>query len=115
MAGRLPSYGLGTCGRCGALIRWALTAAGKRQPLDAQPSELGNIGARLDHLQVWRARVVAGDERLGPLEYRFMPHAATCAPPPSPARQLPLIAPEQMPNVLKFDPARRRRRRTPEH
>lgn len=107
--GTPPRHGLATCALCRAPIRWTITAAGKRQAVDAEPAELGNIGARLDHLQVWRSRVVTSVDCLGPLEYRFMPHAATCT-----GRQLTT----ELPDGLSPNAARRskeRRPTTPEH
>ncbi len=32
-----------TCRSCGAPIRWAKTAAGKRMPLDVEPTRDGNV------------------------------------------------------------------------
>lgn len=34
---------LTTCRSCGAPIKWAVTTAGRRIPIDAAPSEKGNI------------------------------------------------------------------------
>lgn len=36
-----------TCRSCGAPIYWALTGAGKRMPVDAEPSQAGTVELRL--------------------------------------------------------------------
>lgn len=52
----------------------------------------------------WKTRQLAKDEKPWDWETVFMPHVATCPKqPPGPASPPPLP-----PNVIKFDPARRR-------
>ncbi|MEU2800345.1 hypothetical protein [Streptomyces sp. NPDC007117] len=72
------------CRRCHAPICWALTTAnGKRQPVDAQPSEEGNLAVTqgADGLLYVRSLTKAHPEPR-PSEWRAMPHHATCPSPP---------------------------------
>ncbi len=68
------------CRSCGRPIVWAETAAGKRIPLDPEPSERGNVTASL-HTGVLHAGVVRGPHRDGlhaahkPL---YLSHFTTC-------------------------------------
>lgn len=105
LPGRYPP-----CGRCGAPIAWARTAAsptgtgGKPMPLDPVEDPAGNVAVRNvgdRRRPSLVARVLAGDDTLDEtVELRIVPHFATCAPPPA----------EPPPdNVLPFDVARRRR------
>lgn len=65
------------CRSCGAPMRWAVTTAGKRMPLDPQPSDRGNV-----HVDDDGTATV-----LGPLEVQahdgplYVPHFATCDDP----------------------------------
>ena len=67
---------MSTCRSCGAEIVWAVTATGKRMPVDAATHPDGNVQLDRDHATV-----------LGPLDRLFaadqgadlhMPHHATC-------------------------------------
>lgn len=82
------------CGGCHARIRWAITAHGRKQAVNADPDEKGNLAAYVDGTRTLRVRVlVPGGERdrLEGMEWRAMPHAATCTAPhlriPAPARR----------------------------
>jgi len=77
-----------TCRLCRRPLILALTARGRRQPLDATPNPDGNVLAYQDDRQVWHARSMRADgvpQR--PWEDVYMPHFATC---PNRARQLAL-------------------------
>lgn len=66
--------------KCGAQLRWAVTASGKRMPLDFEPDPAGNVHLT-DAGQGRKIAVV-----LGPLDRElfaedaplYMPHHATC-------------------------------------
>lgn len=68
------------CGSCKADIVWAITVAtGKRIPLDAQPSEDGNVAVHRDQVNgELIARVLKDGEQTGPWEHRGVSHFATC-------------------------------------
>lgn len=85
---------MSTCRACGAGIRWARTTAGKAIPLDAEPTDAGNVileygavddaaGSAAGGTGSPTAHVI-GSKGL-PLELshladepRWMPHHATC-------------------------------------
>lgn len=82
-----------TCRSCGASIFWAVTANGKRIPLDATPSLVGNMVLRMQagddgkevldepHLALsLAARTKLADHGVpfDPDEPRFTSHFATC-------------------------------------
>ena len=58
------------CRSCGAVMEWAKTQAGKVMPIDAEPSENGN----LVYAQAGVVRFAKPDDP-GP---RFTSHFATC-------------------------------------
>jgi hypothetical protein len=72
-----------TCGSCGAAIRWAITPAGKRMPIDREPVADGNVEIT-GHTGDGTPRVrVLGKTEIGQptLEGdrpRFVSHFATC-------------------------------------
>jgi hypothetical protein len=93
---------------CGQLIVFAVTEARKRQPLNADPDEAGNVAAWRDANGIWFARALTGDQRPGGGEKRMMPHAATCIADRSPGQPAALPA-----NVISWEtaaPAARARR-----
>lgn len=73
------------CRTCGAPILWAVTDAGDRMPVDAEPFEGGNIElAQLPHpMQGLRVVMVdpAAPSMLGAPRYRS--HFATCPDAPT--------------------------------
>lgn len=70
----VPAGGdVSVCRGCGAEIRWALTEAGRRIPLDAVPDPAGNI-----ELVKAGARVIGPPGMLPDDRVRWMPHHATC-------------------------------------
>ncbi|MFS0698308.1 hypothetical protein [Streptomyces nitrosporeus] len=72
------------CRRCGAPICWTLTTArGRRQPVDAEPTETGNLAVTqgADGLLYVRSLTKVHPEPR-PSEWRAMPHHATCSSPP---------------------------------
>ncbi|MFF7365840.1 hypothetical protein [Streptomyces sp. NPDC008125] len=75
---------LATCRRCGAPICWALTTAhGRRQPIDAAPTDKGNLGVMQGPDGVLYVRTItAARPELRPGEWQAMPHHATCITPP---------------------------------
>lgn len=70
-----------TCRSCNRAIRWAVTAKGRRIPLDASPSPTGNVeltfggGEAPEAATLTGAALDAARTRLTPL---YMPHHATC-------------------------------------
>lgn len=76
------SHGVTACARCRARIRWAMTESGKRQAVDAAPSLEGNLACYTDGTETLRVRVLTKERPdLDHLEWRAMPHAATCGAP----------------------------------
>lgn len=68
---------LGRCRSCPQQIRWAITAKGKRIPLDPDPFDDGNVTLELV-AGVWHA-TVHGDPASIPADAkRFISHFATC-------------------------------------
>ncbi|MYV64453.1 hypothetical protein GT043_00415 [Streptomyces sp. SID2131] len=67
---------------CGQLIRWATTAAGRRQAINALPDPQGNLGTYTDGTGRLRVRVLTAERpTLEGAEWQAMPHAATCTRP----------------------------------
>jgi len=102
-----------TCRLCRRPLILALTARGRRQPLDATPNPDGNVLAYQDDRQVWHARSMRADgvpQR--PWEEVYMPHFATC---PMRARQLvlPIAVTRPRPDGIADLAAARARRRPP--
>lgn len=62
------------CRSCRALILWCITKGGVRQPVDAKPTEAGNLVVERRG-SVLFARVADLFDKPGE---RFMPHHATC-------------------------------------
>lgn len=72
------------CRRCRAPIVWCLTTAnGRRQPVDFEPTEEGNVAVMQGPDGVLYVRTVtAARPDIRPGEWRAMPHHATCAASP---------------------------------
>jgi len=71
------------CRSCRAPIRWAVTAAGAKMPLDAEPNPAGNVRLHrpeaADPLAVvCRPQEAEEARRLGFGDQLYMPHHATC-------------------------------------
>lgn len=82
------SHHIAHCRRCNAAIVWCLTSAnGKRQPVNAQPTDEGNLAVTqgADGLLYVRSLTKAHPEPR-PSEWKAMPHHATCPSPPPPRR-----------------------------
>ncbi|WP_329220639.1 hypothetical protein [Streptomyces microflavus] len=80
------SHHLATCKYCRASIVWCLTSAnGRRQPVNYEPDETGNVAVMqgADGKLYVRA-VTAARPEIRPGEWQAKPHQATC-----PARKLP--------------------------
>ena len=72
-----------TCATCGAAIVWAVTAAQKRMPVDAEPHPGGNVAVWRDVAGRLRARVLSNERpTLEHSEVLHMTHWATCTNPP---------------------------------
>ncbi len=67
---------MSTCRSCGARVRWAVTPAGKRMPVDPEPVEGGNLLLSLDDPPV--ARVVDPSQLVIDDGQRFRSHFASC-------------------------------------
>lgn len=98
------------CDQCGETVIWAITAAGRWQPLNQAPDDEGSVLAWRDGLGAWRCRSVAsvrevpiyGHERV------HMPHAATCTGPRQLAMPSSVVPSNTMPsNVVPL--ARKKR------
>lgn len=67
---------MSTCSSCSARVEWVTTDAGKKMPLDLEPSAAGNVVVRGDGVAA----------TLGPIELAMLPagtvrrvsHFATC-------------------------------------
>lgn len=67
---------MSTCRSCRRPVRWAVTPAGKRMPVDPEPVEGGNLLLALDDPPV--ARVVDPAQLVIDDGQRFVSHFATC-------------------------------------
>lgn len=76
----------GRCRSCGAAVRWAVTVAGKRLPLDPEPCPGGNV---LLH-DNGRAEVLGPEARAAHPGVLYLPHWASC---PHAARHRKGLAP----------------------
>lgn len=86
----MPSY----CVVCGALIRWTITEARRRLPVDVAPHPEGNTAVSRDGRGTWLSRRPTDELPLAPYEKLHRPHQATCKPPqaePEPTRCLGLL------------------------
>ncbi|MEV7282854.1 hypothetical protein [Streptomyces sp. NPDC093111] len=76
------SHDVSSCDSCGERIRWTVTATGKRQAVNADPDLNGNLGVYADGTGRLRSRGLSTERpALEHLEWRAMPHAATCTRP----------------------------------
>lgn len=79
---KLSDHNVEQCTSCYARIRWAITEHGRRQAIDADPSDDGNLGAHVNGVGTLKVRVLTKErDRLEGTEWRAMPHAATCTVP----------------------------------
>lgn len=106
----ISRHGLGSCSRCGQAIRWSLTEAGRRQPLNPEPDPTGSVVARLGDRATWLSRVPTAELPQAPFERRFMPHAATCAATQPVQDTLPLAVERPLPAGVASLTAHRRNR-----
>ncbi len=75
------------CTSCGQRIRWTVTAAGRRQAVNAAPNPLGNLAIYRDSVGTLRSRGLNSERpNVESYEWQGMPHAATCTAPPRPGR-----------------------------
>ena len=94
-----------TCRACRRPVIAARTEARNRWiALDPVPDPAGNQAAWQDADGSWRTRQLGKDEKPWDWERRFMPHVAACPG----RRPEPEAPPPLPPNVIKFDPARKR-------
>jgi hypothetical protein len=76
-------HDVASCDSCGQSIRWAITATGRRQALNAAPNPAGNTAVYRDGVGTLRARGLNRERpNVETYEWRAMPHAATCPAPP---------------------------------
>jgi hypothetical protein len=66
--------GVSACRSCGAEVFWAVTASGKRMPVDADVTADGNVSIGPDGL----AYVVPAGHVASPAYPRYTSHFATC-------------------------------------
>ena len=102
---------------CSRPVIWAVTEAGRRQALNPEPDEAGNVAAYRDATGTWRARTLTGGARPAPPEKRYMPHAAVCEPlragsrpGTAPARPLPEVLPAGVVSLAAWRVTHPRRR-----
>ncbi|MEW2635971.1 hypothetical protein AB0903_31115 [Streptomyces sp. NPDC048389] len=80
----LSDHDVKLCESCGARIRWTVTAAGKRLPVDADPADDGNTAAYYDGTGRLRSRGLTKERPvLEHHEWLAKPHFATCKNPPA--------------------------------
>ncbi|MGW0821791.1 hypothetical protein [Streptomyces sp. NPDC002845] len=78
----MSDHDVAMCDSCLARIRWAITVNGRRQAINADSDDNGNLAVYRDGTGTLRVRVLHGErDRLEGTEWRAMPHAATCANP----------------------------------
>lgn len=77
---QLSDHDVVACPSCQALIRWAVTATGKRQPVDAEPAADGNTAAYYDATGRLRSRGLSAERpALEHAEWLARPHFAKCS------------------------------------
>lgn len=72
---------MAACRSCGAAVKWAMMAKGKKMPIDPRPDERGNLVLEADMgpggaSVKWRVRVVRLPQDAGAT--RYISHFATC-------------------------------------
>lgn len=67
-----------TCGSCGEAIVWATTETGRHMPLDAVPTDTGNVAVHRDNTGQLRARVLKHGDLTAAWELRGTSHFETC-------------------------------------
>jgi hypothetical protein len=67
-----------TCRACGAPIRWTVTEAGRRQPVDAAPHPEGTRAVSRDGRGTWLSRTPTAELPLRGWERLHVAHAANC-------------------------------------
>ncbi|WP_320784150.1 hypothetical protein [Streptomyces sp. CRN 30] len=79
----MPSdHDIDHCRDCRGRIRWAITVNGRRQAVNADPDEAGNLAAHTDGTGTLKVRVLSAERpTLEHAEWRAMPHIATCSRP----------------------------------
>jgi hypothetical protein len=74
--------GPGTCPQCWQRVLWTITAAGRRQAVNAAPDPAGRVAVYCDGTGRWRSRQLSNDRPIPEHnEALYMAHAATCANP----------------------------------
>lgn len=94
------------CQHCAEPIVFAITAAGRRQPLNPDPDPAGNVAVLRDATGTLRARVPSPDLPLMGYERLHMPHAATCTR----TRRRPAASPSLPAGVVDLATYRTRRK-----
>ena len=78
----LSDHDVVLCDGCRARIRWAITVNGRKQAVNADPDETGNLAVHRDGTGTLKVRVLTQErDRLEGSEWQAMPHAATCTRP----------------------------------
>jgi hypothetical protein len=78
----LSDHDVVRCDGCLERIRWAITVNGRRQALNADPDESGNLAAYTDGTGTLKVRVLTKERpSLEGAEWQAMPHVATCKRP----------------------------------
>jgi len=70
-------YRTTTCGSCPAPIIWARTPAGKRMPVDAEPTPDGNV-TLVPPLESYDSPLAVVSSERDPSSTRYTSHFATC-------------------------------------
>ncbi|MGW4852202.1 hypothetical protein ACWEPZ_13355 [Streptomyces sp. NPDC004288] len=77
------SHDVSSCPSCSAPILWTVTATGRRQAVNPDADATGNTAVYTDATGRLRSRGLSAERpALEHLEWRAMPHAATCTRPP---------------------------------
>lgn len=69
---------MSACRSCGAELLWAFTATGSRMPLNAEPSDAGNVVLSVGPTGQREATVIVEGDPRGDSQALYIPHHAVC-------------------------------------
>ena len=102
----LSDHDVVLCDDCLERIRWAITVNARKQAVNADPDEDGNLAVYKDGTGTLRVRVLTKERpSLEGTEWQAMPHAATCKrprPKPRPRAALRTRRPVVRPSAWRW-------------